>query len=79
MDTLKKLFPFSFKEKNDLAALIVNILVYIVIGALVGCLIGILAGVPFVKWVVGILGTIFNIYVAVGIIISILDYVKLMK
>ena len=30
MDTLKKLFPYSFKAKKDISALIVNVLIYLV-------------------------------------------------
>ena len=59
MDTLKKLFPLSFKAKKDLGALIVNILIYLVIGIIAGVLIGIVA--------------------LIRIVISILNYLKILK
>ena len=46
METIKKIFPYSFKEKKDLTALIVNVLIQFVIGAVAGVLIGILAKIP---------------------------------
>ena len=36
MDMLKKYFPYSFKEKKDVAALVINIIIHIVVGAIVG-------------------------------------------
>lgn len=79
METLKKVFPFSFKEKKGLGALIVNILIYIVVGAIAGAVIGILRGIPVVGLLVGIVCTLIDIYVVAGIIISILDYLKVLK
>ena len=38
MDALKKYFPYSFKEKKDVAALVINIIVYIVVAAVIGIL-----------------------------------------
>ena len=52
MDTLKKLFPYSFKAKNTIGALVLNIIAYIVVGAIVSALIGILSGIPIVGIIV---------------------------
>ena len=79
MDMLKKYFPYSFTEKKDVAALIINIIAYVVVGAVIGAVIGFLSGTPLVGWIIGILGTLVEIYVAAGIIISVLDYLKILK
>ena len=72
METLKKLFPLSFKEKKNLGALIVNVLIYVLLDAAVGV---ICALVP----VIGIIGGIVGLYFTVGILLSILDYFKVIK
>ena len=68
MDLLKRFFPFSFRGKKDVAALIINILIYIIVGAVVGFLIGILAKIPVINLITGIVGTIVEIYVIAGIV-----------
>ena len=72
MDTLKKLFPLSFKPKKDLGALIVNILLHILGDAVAGVIIAIIP-------ILGILGGLIGLYVTVGIVLSILDYLKILK
>ena len=72
MDTLKKLFPLSFKEKKTVGALIVNILLHILGDAVAGIIIGILP-------ILAILGGIVGLYFTVGIVLSILDYLKIIK
>ena len=72
MDTLKKLFPLSFKPKKDLGALIVNILLHILGDAVAGVIIAIIP-------ILGILGGLIGLYFTVGIVLSILDYLKILK
>ena len=72
MDTLKKIFPLSFKEKNSIGALVVNILIHLVADLVAGLIIGL---VP----ILGLLGGIVGLYFTVGIILSILDYLKILK
>ena len=79
METLKKIFPFSFTEKKDVAALIINILIQLVVGIVAGVLIGILARIPIVDLVVGLVGGLVGLYALAGIIISVLDYFKVLK
>ena len=79
MDTLKKLFPYSFRKKKELRDLIINILVYAVAAILVGVVIGICAKIPVVKLFTGLAGTLVELYVVAGIVISILDYMKILK
>ena len=79
MDTLKKIFPYSFKAKKDIAALIINLLIYIVVGAVVGVLIGILAKIPVLGLIFGLVGGLVDLYVLVGAVLSVLDYLKVLK
>ena len=79
MDMLKKFFPFSFKEKKDVAALVINVLIYLVVGLIAGFAIGLLAIIPIVNLIVGLLGGLIDLYVLVGIVLSILDYLKVLK
>ena len=79
MDTLIKFFPYSFKEKKDVAALIVNILAYIVVGFAVGVVGALLGLVPFVGFLITILVSAVDLYILIGIVLSVLDYLKVIK
>ena len=79
METLKKLFPYSFKKKDGVGALVVNIIVQFLICAVAGILIGICAKLPIIGWIIGILGGLVNVYLVIGIVLSILDYLKVLK
>ena len=79
METLKKYFPFSFKEKSEIGGLIVNILLYLAGAIVAGFVIGLFAGIPVVNWIFGLLGALAELYVAAGILLSVLDYLKKLK
>ena len=79
METLKKLFPYSFKKKDGVSALVVNIIVQFLICAVAGILIGICAKLPIIGWIIGILGGLVDVYLVIGIVLSILDYLKVLK
>ncbi len=79
MDLLKKVFPYAFVEKKDLAALIINVIVFLVIGLVVGVVIGLLKEIPVLGIIVGLVGGLFGIYVLATIVLSILDYLKILK
>ena len=79
MEILKKIFPYSFKEKKDIAALIINILIQLVINIVVGAVIWVLALIPVVGIIAGLVGSLVGLYFFAGIVISILDYCKVLK
>lgn len=79
MDILKKIFPYSFKAKKDIGALIVNIIIYLVFDVVAGVIIGLLSGLPLIGWAFGLVGSLLGLYVTVGLILSILDYFKVIK
>lgn len=72
MDTLKKLFPLSFREKKGIGGLVVNILLHLLADFVAGIIIVILP-------ILGILGGLIGLYFTVGIVLSVLDYLKVLK
>lgn len=86
MDMLKKFFPYSFGAK-DVTALVIKIIVYVVamvIGGLLLGLIGLISGwIPvlgaIIGWILGAIGTVIEVYCVIGIVLAILDYLKLLK
>jgi hypothetical protein len=78
MALLKKLFPYSFGIK-DTADFIVKLIVYVVAGAIAGILIGVLAGIPIVGLIFSIVGGLVDLYVTVGIVLTILVFCKILK
>ena len=79
METLKKIFPLSFKYIGDIGKLIIGILVYLIVGALGGVLIGIVGAIPIIGILAWILGTALDVYVVAGIIIEILAHCKIIE
>lgn len=79
MDMLKKYFPFSFGEKKDIIALVINIIIYLVVGFLAVAIIGLLKSIPVVGIIIGLVCGLIDLYVVVGIVLSCLDYFKLLK
>ncbi len=86
MDILKKIFPFSFKAK-DVNSLIVSIVIYVVVGlasSLVFSLLNLVFGwIPIVGAILGVLfgivGWVIGVYCLAGIVITLLDYFKVLK
>ena len=79
MDILKAIFPFSFTKKDSVASLIIIILIHLVASIVAGALIGILAKVPIVNLITGIVGSLVGLYFLAGLVLSILDYCKVLK
>ena len=87
MDILKKLFPLSWKYANDVANVIVGAILYVVAGIIAGAVIWLAGAVTgwipllgaLVGWVLGILGSLFEVYVIAGIVVLILVYLKVIK
>lgn len=79
MDTLKKFFPLSFKAKDSVANLIINIIIYLVIGIVAGFIIGLFAWLPIIGLLFSLIGSLVELYILGGIVISVLDYLKILK
>lgn len=78
MATLKKLFPYSF-HVADLKNLIIKIVVYIVGSFLVSLVVGLLSFIPVLNILLRIIGWIVDIYCVVGIVLAVLDFLKVLK
>ncbi len=79
MDTLKKIFPLSFKTKSDVPTLIVHIIIHFVIGIIAGALIFILSKIPVLGIIVTILSSLIELYLTAGIVLTFLDYFNVIK
>lgn len=79
MDMLKKYFPLAFKPKKDIAALVINIIIHLVVDAVAGVLIGILANIPLIGVIVSAVGGLVGLYFTISLVLSILDYFKVLK
>ncbi len=86
METLKKIFPLSFKRTDTAGNLIVGILLYLVVGIVAGVVIGVaglLTGIPVVGFILALVlrlvGSIVDLYVLAGIVIQILVFAKVIK
>ena len=78
MKTLKQFFPQAFKAK-DLTSLIVALIVYIIIDVVCGFVIGLLAALPLIGFIFALAGGLVGLYAFVGIILSILVFLKVIK
>lgn len=87
MDTLQKFFPLSFKRTDSVGNLIVGILIY-VLAAIVAGFVIFLAGkitgwIPvagqIIGWVLGVIGTLADVYCVAGIVIQLLVFFKVLK
>lgn len=87
METLKKIFPLSWKYSGNTSQLIIGILLHILAGIVVGALITLstmLTGwIPVVGaiigWLLGIASSLTGVYVIAGIVIQILVFAKVIK
>ena len=79
MELLKTVFPFSFQAKKDIAALIVNVLIYLAIGLVAAFFIGILRKVAVLGMIVSLVCGLAELYITAGIVLSVLDYAKILK
>ena len=79
MNSLKKYFPLAFKKKSSLGALLINVLLHIVVDIIAGLVIGLLSGLPLIGWLFGLVGGLVGLYFTVSVVLSILDYHKVIK
>ena len=71
-------FPWSRKAK-DVTGLIISIIIYLVLSVILGAAFGLLSKIPVLGWIIGIIGSLVGIYCLIGIVISILVFLKVMK
>lgn len=79
MDLLKKIFPYSFAEKKDLASAIILAVIHLVVGLVIGIVIGLLVKIPVLGIIIGLLGGLVDLYMLVAIVLIFLDFFKILK
>ena len=73
-----KYFPISARAK-DLGGLLVSILIYIVVGFLIGLGLKVLSILPLIDILLSIIGWVVELYIAVGVVVAILVFLKIVK
>ena len=73
-----KYFPISARAKT-LGGLLVSILIYIVVSFLIGLGLKVLSILPLIDILLGIIGWVVELYIAVGVVVSILVFFKVIK
>ncbi len=90
INTIKPLFPatyelekfvkLEFKSNAALFTMLVKIAVYLVIGVVAGVVLGIAGAIlPFLGFFWGVIGTIVGLYDLAGIVLTVLDYLKVFE
>lgn len=78
MDMIKKFFPHAFKA-TDVQPFVISLIVYILIDVVCGLVIGILSKIPLVGILFALVGSVVGLYALVGVILSILVFLKVVK
>ena len=78
MNLVKKYFPYSLKGDN-LAGLIVAILIYTIINFVGGIIFSILSKLPLIGFIGAVLGWALSVYCAAGSVIAIFIFFKILK
>ena len=78
MDMLKKFFPNAFKA-TETEPFIISLVIYILIDIVCGLVIGFLAKIPLLGILFSIVGYVVGLYALIGIILSVLVFVKVIK
>ena len=75
---MKNLFPQA-AQAHDVKGLLIAIIIYVVVNLVGGFVIGLLAGIPLIGFVFSVIGWVLTIYCAVGIIVALLVFSKVLK
>ena len=75
---LKKIFPHAMQARS-VKGLVIAILIYAVVSFVAGSIHGLIGGIPLIGLVVGVVGWVLGVYCTVGIIISVLVFLNIVK
>ena len=78
LDAIKKYFPQAFAAK-EVKSLIIALLIYAVIAVLGGFVLGLLTIIPIIGFIFSVLAWVLRLYCAVGIILAILVFLKIVQ
>ena len=77
MDKLTPFFPLNkIVKKDDVASLVIAIVIYVVASTIFGVCLGFLGWIPVVGILIGIVGTLVWIYSIIGIVFAVMDFIK---
>ena len=79
METIKKIFPLSFKMTGSVANLIIGTIIYLVAEIIVGVVLGLLGAIPVVGVIVSLVGALVGLYTVGGIVVMFLYHFKVLK
>ena len=75
MCLMKSLFPHAM-HAYDSKGLLIAVLIYVVVYCVGGIVLGFLDGIPLLGFVFGAIGWVLGIYCTVGIIVTLLVFLK---
>lgn len=79
MDMIKKFFPFSFGVR-DVIDLVIKIVIYLVVGLVISLICRVIGIIPVIGPIIGwLVGSVVDLYALVGIVLSVLDFLKVIK
>ena len=78
METMKKIFPLSFREPTT-NNLVVTIIIYVVASFVVGLVLGLLAKIPLIGWLFSLVSSLFGLYCFIGLVLVVLYFLKVIK
>ena len=78
MNLLKSLFPVSCGA-NSVKGLIIAIIIYVVVNLVGGFVLGLLGAFPLIGFVFDFVGKIIWAYCALGVIVALLIFFKIVK
>ena len=78
MDTIKRIFPLSFNA-DTLVAFVKTLVTYLVLDIVSTILIGILGKLPLIGIVFGLIGSLLGAYFTIGLILTILVFVGVIR
>lgn len=78
MDTIKKLFPFSFRA-TDAKETVIAVVLYLIADLVCGIVIGVLGKIPVLGVVFSIIGWLAGLYFLIGIVLTILAFLGVLK
>lgn len=78
MEQLKKIWPHAAKT-NSVKSLVITILIYIVANLVLGLVLGLLGNIPLLGLIAGIVAWVISIYCFVGIVLSVLFFLNILK
>lgn len=87
MDTLKKFWPYAFKERKDGGELAIAIIIYLVVSIVAGAIIGLATAlvnwIPVVGQLIGVLlglvSSLIGLYCLAGLVFAVLSFCKVLK